>query len=273
MKDAGAGTPIGVNSLSSKMLCGRHNEALSPLDTAVATFFEFFKEDQLDVATHMGTGEFDRTFTMINGPILQLWLLKVIWGVLEARAIQISCDIAERFRLGVTKETLSEILWRGAPWPRHWGMYMFNHQGHPHEPVKLNSTRIRMVDVNGEILGGAVRLSGFEFCMAFEQPNVPGVFQPGALTLQRKSFGRSWKMFAFAWPELGHDPINAMSQLGPDEDVFEPPASRGPHILNRRSSFAPGFRRPASGVRMRLGLESVAESSVTVPRRQAPRVP
>lgn len=59
--------------------------------------------------------------------------------------------------------------------------------------------------------------------MAFEQPNVPGVFQPGALTLQRKSFGRSWKMFAFAWPELGHDPINAMSQLGPDEDVFDPP--------------------------------------------------
>lgn len=119
MSDAGAGgTPIGgVNSLSSKMLCGRHNGgALSPLDTAVAAFFEFFKEDQLDIGTHMGTGDFDRTFTMINGPILQLWLLKVLWGgVLEARAIRVNGVTAERFRLGVTKETLSEILWRGAP--------------------------------------------------------------------------------------------------------------------------------------------------------------
>ncbi len=35
MKDAGSGTPFGVNSLSSKILCGRHNGAMSPLDTAV----------------------------------------------------------------------------------------------------------------------------------------------------------------------------------------------------------------------------------------------
>lgn len=241
MSGAETGRQIGVGSLSSKMLCGRHNAALSPLDVTAATFFEYFRDDQLDLATHMGTREFDRTFTMINGPVLQLWLLKVIWGAIEARTVRVNGRIAERFRLGVTKEQLTEILWRGSPWPAHWGMHLFNHQGDHHEPVRLNSTRLRLVTAGDEILGGAVRLSGFEFCLAFEHPDAAGVYQPAALTLQRTGFPRSWKMFAFTWPELGHDPVNATSLLEPNADVFAPPPHRPPLILHRhRPPFPTG---------------------------------
>jgi hypothetical protein len=35
------GKPVGVNSLSSRMLCGRHNRALSPQDKVAADYFRY----------------------------------------------------------------------------------------------------------------------------------------------------------------------------------------------------------------------------------------
>jgi hypothetical protein len=36
---------IGVNALSSRMLCSRHNRALSPLDKMASEFFRHFREE------------------------------------------------------------------------------------------------------------------------------------------------------------------------------------------------------------------------------------
>ncbi len=45
---------IGRGSLSRKMLCCRHNNALSPLDKVAAEFFRYFREDQLDIFKFLG---------------------------------------------------------------------------------------------------------------------------------------------------------------------------------------------------------------------------
>jgi len=75
---------IGRASLSRKMLCRRHNTALSPLDKMAAEFFRYFLEDHLDIFKYLGNddrGSFPRSFTMDSGPYIELWMLKVIWAL------------------------------------------------------------------------------------------------------------------------------------------------------------------------------------------------
>lgn len=115
---------IGIKGLSAKVLCGRHNAALSSLDKTAARFFAHLRDDIIDMTWHQGTAGFQREFTLVSGPHLELWLLKALWGAIEANALMVNNHVAYRFRLGVTNDVLAEILWRGADWPKHWGLYV-----------------------------------------------------------------------------------------------------------------------------------------------------
>ena len=148
---------IGINSLSARMLCERHNGALSPLDKMASESFSHLRDDLLDMMWRVGTVEFPRGFTLVSGPYFELWLLKVLWGAIEAKALTVNGHVAYGFRLGgVTAETLAEILWRGADWPKHWGLYVLLDQNND-IPVKQNSVRLRLASMGSEVLGGFIR--------------------------------------------------------------------------------------------------------------------
>lgn len=223
---------IGMNSLAKRMLCGRHNHALSPLDTMATGFFHHFRADQLDVMRFQGN-YFQRDLTLISGPYLELWLLKVIWGAVEAGAVKVEGKRAYRFRLGVSTQQLAEILWRGAEWPPHWGMYVLHNQNWDH-PVRQNSVQLRPASMGSEILAGFIQIAGFEFLISFELPPVPRTYRPCGLTFQRNGFPkRCWKMFAFAWPEIGHPIINVVSAVPPNVNFTEPPNAYAASLANQ----------------------------------------
>lgn len=135
--------PIGIKGMSAKMLCGRHNAAVSPLDKLAAEFFCYLRDDIVDMTWHQGTAEFARAFTLVNGPYLELWLLKALWGAIEAKALMVNDHLAYRFRLGVTNDVLADILRCGADWPKHWGMYALLDRDHDIP----NSVRVRLASV------------------------------------------------------------------------------------------------------------------------------
>jgi len=216
--------PVGINSLASWILCRRHNHALSRLDAVGTRFYQLFRDDQRDLSYHEGSGPFANTLTLANGADFERWMLKVLWGAIEAGTIRIHGEKAYRFRLGVTREQLAEILWRGAPWPRSWGLYALIE---PHDPMrsnKFNSVTLRWALAGSEILAGFMRFGHIELCISFETPPVPAIFRPGGLVLRRAGF-ENWKLFGLAWPEEGHGPLVAESQVGPDGDVHQPPFS------------------------------------------------
>lgn len=223
---------IGRKSLSAWMLCGRHNHALSPLDKMAAEFFRHFREDQLDIFKYLGNDDrqgFARGFVMVSGPCMELWMLKVLWGAIEAGAMELDGSPAYRFRLGVTTQQLAEILWRGAEWPPNWGMYVLLDRDHD-QPIKQNSLRLRPANIQSEILGGYIQIAGFELLLSFEMPPVRRIYRPCGLTFSRVGFPtQSWKMVAFAWPQLGHPIINVVSQVPPNVNFTVPPnpACRG----------------------------------------------
>jgi hypothetical protein len=226
---------IGTESLSRKMLCRRHNNALSPLDKMAAEFFRYFREDQLDVFKYLGNdfrSEFPRGFVMVSGPYMELWLLKVIWGAIEAGAMDLGGSPAYRFCLGVTTEQLAEILWRGAAWPATWGMYALLGRDND-QPIKQNSLRLRLASMGPEVLGGYVQIAGFEFLICFETPPVRRIYRPCGITFTRVGFPKnSWKMAAFAWPKLGHPIINVVSQVPPHVDFTVPSNPRAASFHN-----------------------------------------
>ncbi|QOF29690.1 hypothetical protein [Mycobacteroides abscessus] len=216
---------VGIKGVSTRMLCERHNKALSPLDSVAAEFFAYLRDDLVDMTWHEGVADFARGFTMVSGPHLELWLLKALWGAIEAKALVVNGHRAYRFRLGVTNDVLAEILWRGAEWPKHWGMYVLLDRDHD-VPVIPNSVRVRLASMGSEVLGGFFEIGGFEFLISFELPPVRRIYRPAALTFQRAGFRSCYKMAAFAWPETGHEMVNVWSQRGPNESVRVPPSAR-----------------------------------------------
>ncbi|MBN7542163.1 hypothetical protein I3U58_00005, partial [Mycobacteroides abscessus subsp. abscessus] len=235
---------IGINSMSSKILCSRHNRALSPLDKVAAEFFTHLRDDLLDMNWHTGLPpHFPNGFTLISGPYFELWLLKVLWGAIEAGALTVNGHVAYRFRLGVTTATLTEILWRGAQWPKDWGMYVMLDRDTDYW-IKGNAVRVRPANVESEILGGYIQIGGFEYNISFESPPVRRIYRPAAISFQRRGFNNCWKMAAFAWPELGHEMVNAFSHRAPGEDPSVPPT---PRAASLRDKIMPGSVNVTSG--------------------------
>ncbi|GFG75898.1 hypothetical protein MBOT_32630 [Mycobacterium botniense] len=97
-------------------------------------------------------------------------------------------SLAYRFRLGVTTETLAEILWRGADWPAHWGMYVLTGDQNANHPVTQNSVRLRLASMGSEVLGGFIQIAGVEFLISFELPPVPRMYRPCGLTPNASGF-------------------------------------------------------------------------------------
>ncbi len=227
---------IGRESLSRKMLCRRHNNALSSLDKMAAEFFRYFLEDHLDIFKYLGNDDrdsFPRGFTMVSGPYIELWMLKVIWGAIEAGAIEVDGLTAYRLRLGVTSQQLAEILWRGAEWPKTWGLYVLLDHDRDHPSIP-NAICLRPASMGSEILGGYVQIAGFEFLISFETPPVRRIYRPCGITFTRVGFPtNSYKMVAFAWPEIGHPIINVVSQVPPHEDYSVPGNPRAAALQGR----------------------------------------
>ena len=170
---------------------------------------------------------------MVSGPYIELWMLKVIWGAIEAGAIEVDGQAAYRFRLGVTSQQLAEILWRGAEWPTTWGLYVLldHDRDHPSIPKAI---RLRPASIGSEILGGYLQIAGFEFLISFETPPVRRIYRPCGITFTRVGFPtNSYKMIAFAWPEIGHPIVNVVSQVPPHEDYSVPSNPRAAALHGR----------------------------------------
>ena len=171
---------IGRASLSRKMLCRRHNNALSPLNKMAAEFFRHFLEDHLDIFKYLGNDDrdsFPRGFTTVSGPYIELWMLKVIWGAIEAGAIEVDGQTAYRFRLGVTSQQLAEILWRGADGPRRGGCtFCSTTTATAHLYRRLYAFARPAWAVRSS--AATFQIAGFEFLISFETPPVRRIYRP-----------------------------------------------------------------------------------------------
>ena len=65
---------IGLASATSKILCGRHNQALSPFDAEAAKFSQFITTNVVDEPLSRGE-------TTLSGPLLEKWAVKTLFNL------------------------------------------------------------------------------------------------------------------------------------------------------------------------------------------------
>ena len=102
---------VGLNGLSAKVLCERHNSALAPLDTEIGKFAKTIKE--FDGATHPNKGDNFDSLKIYSGVDVEKWILKFLLGAVASGA----------FHSKKTKSECLDILFGRKSWPKDWGLY------------------------------------------------------------------------------------------------------------------------------------------------------
>lgn len=194
-----------VSRLFSFILCERHNNHSSSLDTVAGQFFRATKTDQLSLAEPDHPDRAKDAFALCQGSELERWLLKLFWGALEAKSLGRDGDAISDLKTGLDKARLADILWRGSNWPNGWGMYMQAHEIDPHGTP--NSVAIEAhTGPGGKLWGGSVTLGALQLRLGLgvaSEPPENFIYRPGGIVITAKG-AMVEKVIALAWPEPGH---------------------------------------------------------------------
>lgn len=177
---------VGISSLTSKILCRRHNSELSSLDFVGKDFLQSLKSS-FDEAT--GENEFcDKSFS-IQGDMLELWLLKILCGILST---------ARKYTI---PESWVEYLYQKRPFPEQSGIHFFGIEGTASWYFNL----LRIISVPGKLggiagakfgIGGLAVLLGFGKPI-FEEAQFQSLYRPASIRITKGSgiqnLNFSWK--------------------------------------------------------------------------------
>lgn len=141
-------------SLTSKILCERHNSVLSPLDAEAGKLFDALGE--IDAALGDTAPPAPSKEWVLNGADLERWLLKTLLGVARAKGLTTTKIRDEADLIPVL---FGEALWR--PWwglhlaPRETGDYYFKGFG------------LQTLTNGDEVWGIHMTLAGLRFLLSF----------------------------------------------------------------------------------------------------------
>jgi len=194
---------IPAERLDSRILCERHNRALSPLDADAGKVFRAAHrfQDQLVPGAQLSAN----TFLLTSGVRFELWLLKLALGGLSSGSLPINgranAAVSE-FGGSARVDNMVEILFRGRHWPETWGFFVFPRSIDP------NATRdgIRVssgTNPNGQLIALSVGFGIVSFDLAFGTAGNFLAHRPGAIALCGARPGVE-KVVAFAWPSGTH---------------------------------------------------------------------
>jgi hypothetical protein len=122
---AGETKSFAIDNLTSKILCRRHNEALSPLDQEAGNFFRSLAQALADLERNSTSRK--PNFHLASGTALELWMLKVACGVyFSAIAAKDNVRLSQTHTIDLTK--VRRAFFEGI-WDDRGGLYFKGHYG------------------------------------------------------------------------------------------------------------------------------------------------
>lgn len=202
---------VGLQSLTAKILCRRHNSLLSPLDSGAGALAKVFARAFDGDATYNSD-----MLVLASGPAFEAWLIKAALGGLYAGTFR------DENGVPITKERVSfDAVWpalRGNPLPPGCGMYILAGgiftQGWP--ALKARALTMRW---KGEryFCGADICLSDVNFRVILDpeateiiDSNEGWSFRPHLLELRRPD---SVSTLKFDWPSSMSDGQNVRVDL------------------------------------------------------------
>jgi hypothetical protein len=212
---------VPAGALVSKVLCKRHNEALSPLDARAGQFFRQLQA--ADQFLHHGPGTF--TIYLANGHDLERWLLKTLCGVVAANII----DVAPVQRPWRPPLQWLRILFGGAPFPAGWGLYVPAPIGHSDQVQERVEAAVISNSTDG-VYGLTTRLRDKRLLLAMNRPATPlppdsvleqALYRPAEFLLRMDARSHS---VMFCWEQGAGGPAIVWAYAQQDSSAPPPPA-------------------------------------------------
>jgi hypothetical protein len=178
---------FGVEGMTAKILCERHNHDLSPLDAEAANFFSTLRDFDRDLRDSVESTTSEVT---INGAKLERWMLKLLAGLVYGELINATT---------LRRETpWLKILFGLEEWPLGWGFY-FVASGETLYGFDGLEVVPRMAD--DEVWAAEVGIAGFKFylCLGKAEGNAELRRHPAGLVM-RRSDRDACKRLTFQWP-------------------------------------------------------------------------
>lgn len=184
---------VGINSLVSKVLCRHHNSELSHLD---ASGREFLRALKTSFDSAVSKDEFTHEVFNVAGDKIELWLLKILCGVL---AVSKNVTVPEKW---------VEILFEREPIADGSGLHIFGEMGSSRSESGrssvwfFNLVRVSTVlDKNRRIAGAKFGIGGLAFLLAFgkvtfHDPTIQSIYRPGKISIERDA---ETKVINFSW--------------------------------------------------------------------------
>lgn len=140
------------SALASKMLCQRHNSALSGLDAIAVSLFQAFDEKGA-----VGSGK--QLLYIFNGHDIELLLLKILCGVACSR----NFPIDDEPDLSIPNYWL-EILFGQTQFPDQQGLYVCRSPGHRFDGP--DALKLQAIAGRGRLTGMGLWLCGYELILS-----------------------------------------------------------------------------------------------------------
>ncbi|MBN1517147.1 hypothetical protein JXA32_11350 [Candidatus Sumerlaeota bacterium] len=143
---------LSPNALASKMLCGRHNSALSKLDDISIRLFQAFDEEG-----KAGSGR--QLIYLFSGHDLERWLLKILCGIAHSKNIVLKTEAD----LSIPEYWL-RILFGEEEFPDGQGLYVCISREHIMEGPR--GLQLRTITGKGRLSGIGVWICPYELILS-----------------------------------------------------------------------------------------------------------
>ncbi len=192
---------IGVGALAPKVLCDRHNEALSPLDVEAGRFFRNLRTIEGELRGQLGT----RRVVLFAGVDVERWFLKALMGAASGGAAR----LLDGTPIAWSPPSLwSRILFHRAGFPKTWGLYV---KGRVGDRVMLDPREVSLAPLMTDdgVSGCVATVAGFEFVLAMCDvgPRRAGALDDHAVHHPDELFfldepSRTEQSLCFTWPKV-----------------------------------------------------------------------
>jgi hypothetical protein len=146
---------LSPNALASKMLCKRHNSALSQLDAIAIRLFKAFDEDGVS-----GSGQ--QLIHLFSGHDIERWLLKILCGLAFSKNIQLEGDVDPSI-----PDFWLRVLFGEAAFPDGQGLYVCRSSGHCFRGPQ--GLELRAIVGNGRLSGMGLWACGYELVLSMSE--------------------------------------------------------------------------------------------------------
>lgn len=160
----GEAKEVSINTLTAKILCRRHNSALSALDNEAGQFFEALDAIQRDFARKSLSKK--HAVRLVSGEALEQWMLKASCGMFFSKNAAVDGESVLSNHKFEMKRVFAALLNGG--WDQNCGLYMRAPKGHRMSTRNSVGMGPLLSTLERRVVGSVIYMGEMEFNLVFD---------------------------------------------------------------------------------------------------------